>query len=258
MARIQHSDCGPAQALERAASGCSYELRQRGNSVTVRWAPAHAGVEGNERTDALAKRAAEGEEDRAILDYLREASLSHLTRKTTEARSRTTAEWIRGHIRKERRYRPRREEGSASGWARLERSWRVGFTSSCPATQQRRPTLSEWARLRTSAGVVAANDSRATTFSSSADAGRQRSNECGGESRRTASGSPPGPPQSAFSSATSKQLPPYWSSWRTPGWDECQAWPSYGGMESESELEVIVLWLVEGEGSGEESGPGLP
>ena len=46
--RIQHSGCGPAQALARAAIEWSYELRQRGNSVTVRWTPAHAGVEGNE------------------------------------------------------------------------------------------------------------------------------------------------------------------------------------------------------------------
>ena len=55
MAKIQHSDCGPAQALARAAIDWSDELRQRGNSVTVRWTPAHLGVEGNEHADAMAK-----------------------------------------------------------------------------------------------------------------------------------------------------------------------------------------------------------
>ena len=64
------------------------------------------GVEGNEHADARVKRAAEGEEGTADPEYLREASLSHLTRKTTEARSNTSSEWIRNHVRKERRYHP--------------------------------------------------------------------------------------------------------------------------------------------------------
>ena len=70
VARIQHSDCGPAQALARAVIEFSYELRQRDNSVTARWTPAHAGVEGNEHADAVAKRAAAGEEGRAEPEYL--------------------------------------------------------------------------------------------------------------------------------------------------------------------------------------------
>ena len=106
VARVQHSDCGPAQALARAVIDFSYELRQHDNSVTVRGTPAHAGVEGNERADATAKRAAAREEGRADPEYLGEASLSHLTRKTTEARSNATGAWIREHVRRERRYRP--------------------------------------------------------------------------------------------------------------------------------------------------------
>ena len=69
-------------------------------------APAHVGVEGNEHADVLAKRAAEGEEGRASPEYLGEASLSHLMRMTTEARSGAAREWIRGHVRRERRYPP--------------------------------------------------------------------------------------------------------------------------------------------------------
>lgn len=82
------------------------ELHQRGNRVTVRWTPAHVGIEGNEQADATAKKAAEGKEGWAEPDYLQEASLSHLTRKTSEARSKTTQDWIRDHVRGERRYRP--------------------------------------------------------------------------------------------------------------------------------------------------------
>ena len=64
------------------------------------------GIEGNERADARAKRAAEGREDMAQSAYMMEASLSHLTRKTTEARAEATTEWIRMHSGHRRRYRP--------------------------------------------------------------------------------------------------------------------------------------------------------
>ena len=60
VAQIRHDDCGPAQALARAVVETSYELRQRGCSISVRWTLAHWGVEGNEHADALAKRAAGG------------------------------------------------------------------------------------------------------------------------------------------------------------------------------------------------------
>ena len=106
VARIQHDDCGPTQALARAVIDTTYELRQRGCSVSVPWTPAHRVIEGNKHADAVAKRAAEGEEDRADPEYLGEARLSHLTRKTTEARSRATRECMRDHVRRERRYRP--------------------------------------------------------------------------------------------------------------------------------------------------------
>ena len=72
----------------------------------MHWTSANVGAEENEHADALAKRAAGGEEGRVDLEYLGEASLSHLTRKTSEARSEATKEWILGHVRKERRYHP--------------------------------------------------------------------------------------------------------------------------------------------------------
>ena len=77
-----------------------------GDSITVRWTLAHQGVEGNEQADTLAKRAVGKEEELADPTYLREASLSHLTRVSTEARSISTGEWIRDHVKKRRRSRP--------------------------------------------------------------------------------------------------------------------------------------------------------
>ena len=84
----------------------SHELKSRGNSTTVRWTPAHQEVEGNEQADALAKRAAGKGEELAEPAYLREASLSHPTRVSTEASSTSTGRWIRGHVKRKHRYRP--------------------------------------------------------------------------------------------------------------------------------------------------------
>ena len=78
----------------------------RGNTITLRWTPSHQGIEGNEHADGTAKRGAEEREDTADLEYLREASLSHLTRVTTEARANATREWIRARSGRHRRYRP--------------------------------------------------------------------------------------------------------------------------------------------------------
>ena len=52
-----------------------------------------------------AKRAALDEMERAASQYLNEASLSYLRRVTTDSRSTATAEWIRSHSGRQRRYR---------------------------------------------------------------------------------------------------------------------------------------------------------
>ena len=104
--RLHHEECGPAQALARAAITAAQELRARGNDITIRWTPSHRGVVGNERADTLAREAAAGELRQATPDYLREASLAHLTRKITEARSLETSSWIRTNVKRRHRYRP--------------------------------------------------------------------------------------------------------------------------------------------------------
>lgn len=81
LARIQHSECGPVQTLASRIISFVDEITSRGNSITFQWAPAHMSIEGNEKDDELAKRAAEGSEERADPEYLGEANFSHLTRK---------------------------------------------------------------------------------------------------------------------------------------------------------------------------------
>ena len=90
--------CGPGQALANAIIELEELLSRRGCSVTIRWTPAHKGVEGNEVADSCAKWV-----DRA---YVREASIAYLSCKTTGTRSQRTKEWIQIHVRGSRRYRP--------------------------------------------------------------------------------------------------------------------------------------------------------
>ena len=108
ISRVQHDHTGPGQALAIRAIATAEYLRSRGNTVTLRWTPSHEGIGGNELADRTAKRAAEELEGRTSADYLREASLAHLSRTVTEARSEATAEWIRTRSGRNRRYRPPR------------------------------------------------------------------------------------------------------------------------------------------------------
>ena len=92
--------------MARAAIATVDSLTTRGNTFALSWTPAHMGVHGNEQADETAKLAAEGRGERAEQTCLREASLSYLTRKTTENRSEATSEWTRTKVGRRRRYRP--------------------------------------------------------------------------------------------------------------------------------------------------------
>ena len=106
IARITHDGCGPAQTLARGSLAHVAELHGRGNTVTMRWTPSHAGVVGNEIADGAARSAAKDRLGSPNPEYLAEASLSHLRRVTTERRSEATATWIRDKVAARHRYRP--------------------------------------------------------------------------------------------------------------------------------------------------------
>ena len=108
ISRVQHDRTGRGQALAIATIRTARAITDRGNNITLRWTPSHAGVEGNERADDMAKRAADGREESAPPSYLGEASLSHLSRVVAEARSSATVAWIRDHCGRNRRCRPPR------------------------------------------------------------------------------------------------------------------------------------------------------
>ena len=204
--RVLHEECGPAQALARATIDASRWLRARGNDITIRWTPSHQGVAGNERADVCAGAAAAGNRAVASPAYLREASLSHLTRLATEARSTETSRWIRERAKRKHPYRPPPGGKMRKELREFARSVQADFTSCCRDTRQRHHTSRELARSsQTGAGgATRARDSHAITSSAAAADGEQRSTKCGKGSRPSARGSP-GSPQSEDSSRTHEQ-----------------------------------------------------
>ena len=106
--RVRDGGLGPGQRFAVAAIEVCSRAIANDNSVTIQWVPAHSGATGNEVADRYAKGAATGEGlVEAIPEgYAAETSLSHMTRVSTEARSKETAEWITAHVRPEGRYRP--------------------------------------------------------------------------------------------------------------------------------------------------------
>ena len=99
---------GPGQALAKAITELGELLtrRSRGCSITIRWISTHSRMEGNEVADSCAKWAAEAPHDTVDREYVRKANFAPLPRKTTDARSQCTREWIRDHAKGRRRYLP--------------------------------------------------------------------------------------------------------------------------------------------------------
>ena len=97
--RVWDDAWGPGQRFGVAAIEVETRLEAAGNTVTIRWVPAHAGAEGNEVADQYAKDAATGRAPREKLPegYAEETSLAHMTRVTTEAIYNATTDWIMRH-----------------------------------------------------------------------------------------------------------------------------------------------------------------
>ena len=112
----QTDRAGPGQAFARSIIEIGERLAAHGCSVTLRWTPAHRGVEGSEVADGYAKVAAENTGDATD----RRCQLAHLTRRTTETRTQAT-NWIASHAKSSSRYKPTRSS-TLSPALRKERS----------------------------------------------------------------------------------------------------------------------------------------
>ena len=112
--RVRDDVISPSQRFEVTAIETYPHILARDKDVTVRWVAAHSGASSNEAADEFAKSAATGDAPVEIpAGYHDETSLWHMTRISTEARSRETAEWISRHVRPERCTGPLRDEASA-------------------------------------------------------------------------------------------------------------------------------------------------
>ncbi len=106
--RLQHTEPGPGQELAMRAQATARRLQTQQVEVTIQWVPGHAGVEGNERADKAAKKAAARPAEEG------EISLAHVRRRVTEKCSAQGEKWLEEKLGKRSRkaqkaYRPANE-----------------------------------------------------------------------------------------------------------------------------------------------------
>jgi ribonuclease HI len=109
IARLQHTQPGPGQTLAIQAHTIAKELHARGHQPTIQWVPGHAGIEGNEKADQVAKQPANKPPGRGP----REISLALACRARTEAITTWKQRWLTKELsqqsqRSQRMYKPRK------------------------------------------------------------------------------------------------------------------------------------------------------
>ena len=109
----RNDSIGPGQCWARAIQLLTNDLAERGCTLTVKWVPSHVEVEGNELADTMAKCAATSAVygDAASSREAEVVSMSHMRRRTTDARTVQTARWVAERTRERRSYIPRRRAG---------------------------------------------------------------------------------------------------------------------------------------------------
>jgi ribonuclease HI len=109
--RCKTDHLGAGQQFARATIKWSEDLASRGCTLTIRWVPSHANIEGNETADVWAKEAATCEMDAVDKTYLNETSVAFMTRKATENRSDGTKKWVKEKSSKRTQYQPPKKKG---------------------------------------------------------------------------------------------------------------------------------------------------
>jgi ribonuclease HI len=100
------NDChGPGQSMARAVIQWSQQVVQKGNTLTIRWVPGHADIDGNEVADKQTKRVAQhlAAAVRYEPDIMKFTSISRLRRRAKEAWA-GCKEWIEEHCRRRKSY----------------------------------------------------------------------------------------------------------------------------------------------------------
>jgi ribonuclease HI len=90
IARLQHLAVGPGQGLAIQAHKAAQTLTTRGRQVTIQWVPSHRGIDGNEKADQAAKRAA----TRTPRGGLEELSIAYTNRTRTEVIKAAKHQWL--------------------------------------------------------------------------------------------------------------------------------------------------------------------